>query len=324
MRQTTRGSRHSYSLTTLALVAAITVCAAAAQDYPSKPIRILTSAPGGGGDFVARVLTQVMSGPLGQPLVVDNRGALLGIELAAQARPDGYTFIVGSNEMWLRALMQKVSYDPVKDFTPISLVVESPNIIVVNPSLPAKNVTELIVYARAKTDKLDFAGGSPGSASHLAGELFKFMAKLNMVYVPYKGAGAALNDTIAGQVPLLFSNLPTAGPQVKAGRLRALAITSAKPSALAPDMPTVASSGLLGYESAALFSLFGPAGVPKPIVDRMSVEVRHAVERPEVKDRVMAVGSEVVGSSAAELAARVNAEIKRMGAVVATAHLKLE
>lgn len=307
------------------LVAAVMLSTAGwAQDYPVRPIRLLTSTPGGTGDLVSRVLGQAISGPLGQTVVVDNRGSMLSVELAAQARPDGYTLLVTGNVLWLLPLMQKVVYDPQRDFAPVAPAVTSPNIIVCHPSLPVKSVRELIAFARARPGELNFAGGSPGSASHLAGETFKFAAGLKMVYVPYKGAGAALNDTIGGRVQLLFSNLPAADPHVKTGRLRGLAVTSAQPSELAPGLPTAASGGLPGYESEVMFGVFAPVGTPPATVQRLSQEITRALERPVVRQRLMAAGTLAAIGSPADLAERVASETRRMGKVIAQAAIRLE
>ncbi|RPI46315.1 MAG: tripartite tricarboxylate transporter substrate binding protein [Betaproteobacteria bacterium] len=294
-----------------------------AQDYPAKPIRFVTSAAGGAGDLVSRTIAQAIAAPLGQPVLVDNRGSILGIELVSQARPDGYTLLLTSNVFWLLPLLRKVSFDPLRDFAPIALAVTSPNVIVTHPSLPVKSIRELVSFARARPGELNFAGGSPGSASHLAGEMFKLDAKVNMVYVPYKGAGPALNDTIAGHVHVLFSNLAASGPHVKSGRLRALAITSAKPSPLAPELPTVASAGLPNYESEAIYGLFGPAGVPSAVVQRLNEEVTRALKRPEIRERFGAAGSQIVAGSGADLGAWVAAESKRMGKVITEAGIRL-
>lgn len=318
-------SRRIASTAKWLLALTVTLSAVAwAQDYPVKPIRFVTSTPGGGGDFVARVIAQAISGPLGQPVVVDNRANILGIEHVAQARPDGYTLLVTSNVFWLMPLMQKVSYEPLRDFSSIALPVTSPNVVVSHPSLPVKSIRELVAFARARPGELNFAAGSKGSASHLAAEMFKVMAELNMVFVPYKGAGPALNDTVAGHVQLLFSNLAAAGPHMKLGRLRALAITSAKPSVLAPELPTVASAGLPGYESEAIYGVFGPAGTPSAIVQRLNEEVGRALQRPEVRGRFMGAGSQVVAASASDLTTRVASEMKRMGKVIAEAGIRLE
>jgi tripartite-type tricarboxylate transporter receptor subunit TctC len=317
--------RNQAAIAACALASTAMLPAAAwSQDYPARPIRFVTSSPGGAGDFVSRVIAQAVSPALGQPVVVDNRGSgVLGMELVAQARPDGYTLLVTSNVFWLLPLMQKVSYDPQRDFAPIALPVTSPNVVVAHPSLPVRSVRELIAFARARPGQINFAGGSPGSASHLAGEMFKLAAKLDIVFVPYKGAGPALNDTIAGHVHLLFSNLAASGPHVKAGRLRALAVTSARPTPLAPALPTVASAGLPEYESEAIYGVFGPAATPAAIVQRLNQEITRALQRPELRERFVAAGSQVVAGSAADLAARVGAETKRMGKVIAQAGIRL-
>jgi tripartite-type tricarboxylate transporter receptor subunit TctC len=270
------------------------------------------------------VIAQTISGTLGQPVVTDNRPNILGIEFVAQARPDGYTLLVTANVFWLTPLMHKVSYDPQRDFAPIALPATSPNVVVTHPSLPVKNIRELIAFVRARPGELNFAAGSKGSASHLAAEMFKVMAKLNMVFVPYKGAGPALNDTVAGQVQLLFSNLAAARPHVKTGRLRPLAITSAQPSMLAPELPTVASAGLPGYESEAIYGVFGPAGTPSAIVQRLNQEVTRALQRTDVRERFFNAGSQIVAGSASDLSTRVASEVKRMGKVIAQAGIRLE
>lgn len=326
MRPATAMHRRDTDVITAAvLVAASLVSApAAAQDYPTRPIRFVTSASGGAGDFVSRVIGQAISPALGQPVIVDNRGSgILGMELVAQAKPDGYTLLVTSNVFWLLPLMQKVSYDPLHDFASIALPVTSPNIIVCHPSLPVKGIRDLVALARARPGQLNFAGGSTGSASHLAGEMFRLTAKLDIVFVPYKGAGPALNDTIAGHVHLLFSNLAASGPHVKSGRLRALAVTSAHPSPLAPELPTVASAGLPGYESEAIYGVFGPAATPMSIVQRLHQEIARALHRPDIRERFLASGSQVVAGSPTDLAARVASETKRMSRVVAQAGIRL-
>ena len=307
------------------LIAGLAAWHAHAQDYPVKPVRFVTSSPGGAGDFVSRVIGQAISGPLGQQVIVDNRGAgILGMELVARAPADGYTWLVTSNVFWLLPFMQKVSYDAVRDFTPAALTVTSSNIVVTHPSLPVKDIRGLIALAKSRPGQLNFAGGSTGSASHLAGELFKLMAGVDITYVPYKGAGPALNDAIGGQVHILFSNLAAAGPHVKFGRLRALAITSAKPSPLAPELPTVAGAGLTGYESEAIYGVFGPAGMPAAITQRINQEITRALQRPEVREKFLGQGSEIVAGSNVELGARVKSEMARMGKVIRDAGIRLE
>ena len=298
--------------------------AALAQDYPARPIRLVTSAVGGAGDVVSRTIAQAISGPLGQPVVVDNRGALPGIEAVARARPDGYTLLLTSNIFWLLPLLNKVSFDPLKDFTHIALTVTTPNVIVVHPSLPAKGVRELVALARARPGELNFAGGSTGTASHLAGEMFRLSAGVNMVFVPYKGAGPALNDAIAGHVHVLFSNLAASGPHVAAHRLRALAVTSARPSLLAPELPTVASAGLTDYESEAIYGVFGPVGLPASAANRIQQEVMRALQQPDVRDRFGAMKSQIVGGTGAELHGRIAGETKRMTRVIAQAGIRID
>lgn len=297
---------------------------ACAQDYPLRPVRLVTSAVGGAGDVVSRTVAQAITGPLGQPVVVDNRGALPGIEAVARARPDGYTLLLTSNIFWLLPLLNKVSFDPLGDFTHIALTVTTPNVVVVHPSLPATNVKELVALARARPGELNFAGGSTGTASHLAGEMFRLSAGVSMVFVPYKGAGPALNDAIAGHVHVLFSNLAASGPHVAARRLRALAVTSARPSPLAPDLPTVASAGLTDYESEAIYGVFGPVGIPASAASRIQNEVMRALQQPEVRDRFGAMKSHVVAAPGTELRARIASETKRMTRVIAQANIRID
>ena len=287
-----------------------------AQDFPSKPVRMVTSAAGGGGDVITRLIAQAISGSLGQQVIVDNRGGVISSETVAKAPPDGYTLLSQPNSFWLLPFMQKVSYDPVRDFLPVSLTVTSPNVIVVHPSLPVKSVKEFIAFAKARPGQLNFAAGSTGSSSHLAAELFKMMAGINIVYIPYRCAGPALNDTLGGQVSLLFSNTAAAGPHIKSGRLRGLAVTSAKPSALAPGLPTAASSGLPGYEAAAIYGVFAPAGTPATLVTRLNQEIVRALNRPDVKEKFFNAGVEVVASSPEQLATIMKSDMVRLGKVI--------
>ena len=294
------------------------------QDFPSKPVRIVTSAAGGGGDTITRLLSQAISGPLGQPVIVDNRGGILSSEAVAKAPPDGYVLLSLPNNFWLLPFMQNVSYDPVKDFLPITLTVRAPNVIVVHPSLPVKSVKELIAFAKAHPGQLNFAAGSTGSSSHLAAELFKYTLGIKIVHIPYKGAAAALNDTISGQVHLLFSNTAAVAPHVKSGRIRPLAVTTAQPSALAPDLPTVAAAGLPGYEAAALYGMFAPAGTPASIIGRLNQETVRALARSDVKERFFNAGVETVGTTPEQLAAIVKSEMNRMGKVIKEAGIRSE
>lgn len=305
-----------FAATTFAAALALCAAAACAQNFPTKPVRIVTSAVGGGGDVITRLIAQAVSASLGQQMIVDNRGGVISSETVAKAVPDGYTLLSQPNSFWLLPFMQNVSYDPVKDFVPVALTVNSPNLIVVHPSLPVKSVKELIAFAKAHPGQLNFAAGSNGSSSHLAAELFKRMAAIDIVHISYRGAGPALNDTLGGQVSLLFTNTAAAGPHIKTGRLRALAITSAKPSALAPGLPTVASAGLPGYEAAAIYGVFAPAGTPAAIVSRLNQEIVRALNRPDVREKFFNAGVEVIGGSAEQLGVAMKEDMARLGKLI--------
>jgi tripartite-type tricarboxylate transporter receptor subunit TctC len=293
-----------------------------AQAFPNKPIRLVTSVPGGSSDIVARTLARELTASLEQPVVVDNRGALAGIEAVARAAPDGYTLMVGSNSFWIGPLMQKMSYDPVKDFSPVSLTQISPNILVVHPTLPAKSVKELIALAKAKPGALNVASGSTGAVSHLAAELFKSMAGVDIVTVPFKGAGPALLGVLSGQVQLMFATSGSAAPHLAAGKLRALAVTTTQPSALAPDLPTIAASGLPGYDATAMWGVLAPSRTPAMIIKRLNEEIVRGVRKADVKDRLFNAGLETVGSSPSEFAAAIKSEMTSMGKVIKDAGLR--
>jgi tripartite-type tricarboxylate transporter receptor subunit TctC len=294
------------------------------QNYPSKPIRIVTAAPGSGNDFAARLMAPGLTGSLGQQVIVDNRG-IIAIETVAKAPPDGYTLLFYGTVLWLAPFLRdNVSYDPILDFSPVTWVTNSPNILVVHPSLPVKSVEALIALAKARPGELNYGSGSAGSTSHLAAELFKAMAGVNIVRIPYKGAAPALNDVIAGQVHLIFPSASSVMPYVKSGRLRALAVASAEPSALAPNLPTVAASGLPGYESASILGMFAPAGTPATIINRLNQEIERALNRTEVKQKLFNAGAEVVASSPERLAATVKSEMARLGKVIRDAGIRGE
>jgi tripartite-type tricarboxylate transporter receptor subunit TctC len=300
-----------------AIVAAVGASAARAQNYPSKPIRFVTAAAGGSPDFVSRVIAQGISGPLGQQVIVDNRSSgIIPAEIVARAAPDGYTLMVSSNALWIVTLMQSVTYDPVKDFAPIALTNMSPAVLVVHPSVPAKSVRELIALAKARPGELNYSSSTNGTASHLAGELFKAMAGVNMVRIAYKGAGIAINDLISGQVQLTFVTATSVMSHVKSGRLRALAVTSAQPFALLPELPTVAASGVPGYEATSLGCVMAPARIPETIVNRLNQEIVRYLRTPEAKEKFLIAGSEVVASSPEQLAIAMKSEMAKMGKVI--------
>jgi len=301
------------------------VCAgaASAQAYPTKPIRIVTAPAGAGNDFMARVIAQGVSGSLGQQMVVDNRPAGVIGELVAKAPADGYTLLAVGSVLWLTPFLQdSVGYDPVKDFSPISVTARSVNILVVHPSVAASTVKELIALARSKPGQLNYATGATGASNHLAGELFKSMAGVDLVRIPYKGSGPAVNDLLGGQVHVMFPTTAAALPHVKAGRLRALAVTSLQPSALAPGLPAVAESGLPGYESVVMYALFAPAKTPAPIVNRLHTELVQFFKSTAATERLFNAGVEGVGSSPRELAAAMESEMSRMGKLIKDARLR--
>ncbi|HEV8520097.1 MAG TPA: tripartite tricarboxylate transporter substrate binding protein [Burkholderiales bacterium] len=301
---------------------------ASGQNYPSKPIRMLTAEAGGGADFVARVIARELSANLGEQVVVDNRGGAGGIiagEIVARAAPDGYTLLFYGPAIWLLPFLRNhVPYDPVRDFSPITMAVTTPNILVVHPSLPVSSVGELIALAKARPGQINDAGANTGSSVHLAAELFKAMAGVKIVRVPFKGVGPALNALIAGQVQIMFPSAGAVAPHVKSGRLRALAVTSAQPTALAPGLPTVAASGVPGYESIAMFGIFAPARLPAALSNRLHQEIVRALLRPEVKSRLFESGVEPVGSAPAEFAATLKSEMTKWGKVIKDAGIRDE
>ena len=294
------------------------------QSFPNKPIRIVTSAPGGGADLVARVIAQGISGPLGQQVVVDNRtgGAILG-DIVSKAPPDGYTLLL-TGSFWILPLIQKVSFDPVRDFAPITLASTEPNVLVVHPTVAAKSVKELIASAKARPGELNYSSGPSGGTAHLAGELFKAMAGINIVRIPYKGGGPALNGLLSGEVQLTFSSASSVALYAKSGRLKALAVGSAEPSVLAPGLPTVAASGLPGYESVSINGIFVPAGTPAPIVKRLNHEIVRVLNQADVKERLLNSGTEAIGSSPGQFATAVKSDLARMSKVLRDAGIHAE
>ena len=294
------------------------------QTYPNKSIRIVTAEIGGSGDIATRTIAQEISGPLGQPVIVDNRGSgFITGEIVASAAPDGYTLLFASSALWVTPLLRKTPYDPIKDFAPIALLVTAPNLLVVHPSLPAKSVKELIDLAKAKPGVLNYASSLPGTTNHLAAELFKSMAGVNIVGINYKGGGPGMNDLLGGHVQMMFVSTGLGTPHLKSGKLRALGVTSLQPSALAPGLPTVAS-GLPGFEVASVVGSFAPAKTPAMIINRLNQEIVRALNRSEVKEKYLSIGVETVGSSPAELTAKMKSEVTRLGKVIRDAGIKAE
>jgi tripartite-type tricarboxylate transporter receptor subunit TctC len=292
------------------------------QSYPSKPIRFVVPYPAGGPlDTVARLLAQKAGESVKQPVIVDNKpgaGGNIGADAVAKSAADGYTILMGAvaTHAINPTLYPSIPYDAQKDFIAVTQVASTPNVLVVNPTIPANNVREFIAYAKAHPGKLNFGSGSTGSAGHLAGELFKAMAGVDMTHVPYKGAAPAMNDLVGGQIQLMFDNLASSLGQVKAGRIKALAVTTAKRTALAPDLPTIAESGLPGFDISTWFGIFVPAGTPRDIVERLHAEFARALAMPDVREKMLALGAEPVGSRPGEFAAYIRAEADKYARVI--------
>ena len=313
----------------LAMLLVVAATGAAAQ-YPTKPIHIVVpSAPGDGSDLTARLISDKLAAALGQPVIVDNKlgaGGVVGTEFAARQPADGYTLIManaGSHAI-NAALYSKLSYDPAKDFTAVALVAVSPNMMSINPSLPVKSVGEFIAYAKAHPGEINYASGGNGSSAHLSAELFKSMTGIQMNHVPYKGSTPALTDLIGGQVQVMIGNLPPMLPHAKAGKLRALAVTTLKRYPGLPDVPTVAESGLAGFETVAWFGLFAPAGTPKEIVSRLNRAVNAIVAQPDLRERLLGLGMEPSLGSPEDYTARQAADIAKWKKVVAESGAKVD
>jgi tripartite-type tricarboxylate transporter receptor subunit TctC len=317
-------------LSVLPVLFASSEAAAQPQGYPSKPIRFVVPYPAGGPlDTVARLLGQKVSESTRQPVIVDNKpgaGGNIGADAVAKSAPDGYTILMGAvaTHAINPTLYASIPYDPVKDFIAVTQVASTPNVLVVNPSVPAANVREFIAYAKAHPGKLNFGSGSTGSAGHLAGELFKAMAGVEMTHVPYKGAAPAMNDLIGGQIQLMFDNLASSLGQVRAGRIRALAVTTAQRTSLAPELPTIAESGLPGFDISTWFGIFVPAGTPREAVERLHAEFTRALAAPDVRGKMLALGAEPVGSRPDEFAAYIRAEADKYARVIKASGAKAD
>jgi tripartite-type tricarboxylate transporter receptor subunit TctC len=300
------------------------------EPYPGRrPIRfIVPYVPGGGVDFVGRAVAQKLGETWNHTVIVENRpgaGTNIGSELVARAAPDGYTLLVGGvpNSANM-TLMKNVPYDFVKDFAPVCRMTTAPNVLVVHPSVPARSVKELIALAKARRGQLTYASAGVGSSNHLSGELFRIMAGVDIVHVPYKGGGAAVTDLLAGQVSMYFSTTPSSMPFVRAGRLRALAVTSAQRSPIVPDVPTIAESGLPGYEQSAWHGLLAPAGTPAAIISKLSDEIIRILRLPDLSGRLAAQGVDVVASPPPEFAAFIKQDVAKYAKLVKTAGIRVD
>ncbi|HEV7821546.1 MAG TPA: tripartite tricarboxylate transporter substrate binding protein, partial [Burkholderiales bacterium] len=302
---------------------------AAAQTYPVKPIRMLIGfAPGGGTDIVGRIVAQKLGEALGHQVIADNRAGASGqlaAELVAKAAPDGYTIMMAHiAAISILPSLSKLPYDPLKDFAPISLAAIGPNLLVVHPSLPVRSVKELIALAKARPGELQFASAGAGTVQHLAGELFKLQAKVDMLHVPYKGSGQSIVDLIAGQVHMDFDSVPPVINYVRQGRLRALAVTSAKRFSLLPDIRTIEESGVPGFDMSTWWGLVAPAAMGKDAIGRLQTETVKLLRQPDVKEKIAFAGAETVGNTPEEFAAYIRTETAKYARIVKAANIKLE
>ncbi len=319
----------SFNNINLALIFALPLTAFA-QSYPSKPIRIIVAyTPAGTTDILARALGQKMSEAWSQPVIIDNRPGAngnIGTDVAAKATPDGHTLLMvtagthGINP----GLYRKLPWDAAKDFAPVSLVALVPNIFVVNNSVPVKSVKEFIVHLKANPNKLNYGSPGNGSTAHLSMEMLKTATGTTIQHIPYKGSAGVMADVIGGQIIATIDNLPVYLPQVKAGKLRALAVSSARRSPAMPDLPTIAESGLPGYNSSAWFGLVAPTGTPKPVIDKLAGETQRILQLPDMKERLLNLGAEPVGDRPQQFSAHIKSEIAKWAKVIHDAHVELQ
>jgi len=321
--------RNKFAGILLACAALAAPLLASAQAYPAKPIRLIVAfPPGGTNDIVARSVAQRMSERLGQQMIVENRpgaNGALGAEAAAKSAPDGYTlFIAAVNHVVLPSLYAKLPYNIEKDFAPVVLLATVPIVVTVNPAVSAGSIAELIALAKARPGVLNYASSGNGAGTHLAGELFKMQAGVNLTHVPYKGSGPAMTDLIGGQVQLMFADLPSANAQIKAGKLRALAVGSPQPSPLVPGLPTVSASGLPGYEAYTWVGIMAPAGTPRDVVARLNAEAVAALGRQELRDTLATQGAEAAPGTPDQFGSHVKSELAKWAQVVKTAGIKAD
>jgi len=318
------------SLVVLGLSAAATPWARGQGAWPTKPVRIVVPfAAGGTTDILARALAPELAKALGQAFIIENKagaGGNLGADIVAKSPPDGYTLLMGTvgTQAINPSLYPKMPYDAAKDFVPITLVAITPNVLVINPALPVNSVKELIAYAKANPGKLSFGSGSNGSAGHLAGELFKVDTGTDMVHVPFKGAAPATQSLLAGDTQLMFDNLANAMAQVKAGKLKALAVTTAKRSNLAPELPTMAEAGVPGFDISTWFGLMAPAGTPPGVIAKWNADVTRILSSPDMRERLAAQGAEAAPTTPAEFSAFIASELPKYARIVKASGAKVD
>jgi tripartite-type tricarboxylate transporter receptor subunit TctC len=313
----------------IALAALLAASIAWGSDWPTKPVRfIVPYPPGGGTDVIARILQSRLSESLGQSVVIENRGGaggVLGTEVAAKANPDGYTFLFTLSSHTINPLLYKVNYDVERDFAPVSLIVSVPQLIAAYPGAPIESVADIVTLAKQHPGTLHFASVGNGTPSHIAGELLKLRTSIDIVHVPYKGGGPAVADTLGGQVPLLIVTMPAAMSQVRAGKLRALAVTTSKRNPGAPDIPTVAEAlKVPDYEVDSWYAIFAPAKTPRVIVARMQAEIAHALQQPEIRHKLLEQGGDPVGSTPEQLDRVVKSELRKWAELIREAHITLD
>ena len=301
-----------------------------AQPYPNKPVKLVApSTPGDAPDVIARLVADKLSTALGQQVVVENRpgaGGVVGSEYVAKSAPDGYTLIMGNagSHGINAAVYAKLPYDIQRDFAPVSQVAVAPNVMVINPAVPASSVGEFIAYAKANPGKLSYASGGNGSSAHMSMELFKSMSGVDLQHVPYKGSSPALTDVVSGQVVAFIGNMPPTVPLIKAGKLRALAVTTTSRSALMPELPTIAEAGLPGFETVAWFGVLAPAGTPPEIVNRLSAEIAKIAKSPEMRERLIAMGAEPVGGTPEAFKAVIDRDIAKWKPLAQKVGIKID
>jgi tripartite-type tricarboxylate transporter receptor subunit TctC len=317
-------------LAALAAVLPVTVQQAGAQSYPERPITLVVAfAPGGSTSIVARAVSDKMSEALGQKIIIDNRagaGGTIGTKAVAGSAPDGYTIALGYTGTLAigPSLYINAGYDPRKDFAPIGMIGNAPNSLVVHPSFPAKTVAELIAYAKANPDKVNFGSAGVGTASHVSGEYFATAAGIKLVHVPYKGTGPALTDLIGGHIPMAFAPIPATHSQISSGTLRALAVTSATRTSLLPEIPTIAETGLTGFDASLYYGLVAPAGTPRPVIDKLNAALRAALASDDVKKRLVSDGTEVTPSTPEEYSAFIDKDETKWSKIVKASGAKGE
>lgn len=292
--------------------------------YPAKPIRFVTAGVGGGADFTSRIVATAISSGIGQQVIVDNRAfAGQATDIVSKALRDGYVVLVTGQSFWVGPLLQPANYDPLKDFSPVTLINRQPNVLVVHPTVAVNSVTELIALAKSKPGELNYSSGSSGSASHLAAELFKSMGGVHVVRIPYKNGGLRMAGLTGGEVQMEFATPGSVIPQIKAGRLRALAVTTSQPSPVMPGLPTVAATGLPGYESTAVYAMFAPAGTPAAIIRRLNDETTRVLAREDIKEKFLSAGIEAAASTPLELSTAIKSEMTKLGKVIKDAGITL-